>query len=137
MYVATAVTGLPVLAARLVNVLLGALAVPILAVLLGRTFGRRPAILGALLAGASWALVLDSGTAMTEPLFLVISILLTGRCLAAWERRADRGGPTGRRLAAFPLPRQRVTFPVVVAWRRDAPVSPLLDALLECAPQPT
>lgn len=85
-FLATAATGLPVLAARLVNVLLGALAVPLLAVLLGRTFGRRAAIFGSLLAGATYALVLDSGTAMTEPLFLVVSLLLTGRCLAAWDR---------------------------------------------------
>lgn len=44
----------------------------------------------------------------------------------------DPAGPAGRRLGAFPLPRPRIAFPVVVAWRRDAPPSPLLDAFLDC-----
>jgi DNA-binding transcriptional LysR family regulator len=45
-------------------------------------------------------------------------------------------GPGGRRLAAFPLQRPRTTFPLHVAWRKDAPEHPLLDALLACAPRP-
>jgi DNA-binding transcriptional LysR family regulator len=48
----------------------------------------------------------------------------------------DRDGPSGRRLAAFPLQRPRMTFPVVMAWRKDMPENPMLDALLECAPSP-
>jgi DNA-binding transcriptional LysR family regulator len=48
----------------------------------------------------------------------------------------DAAGPAGRRLVAFPLPRPNVTFPVVMAWRKDAPENPMLDALLECAPRP-
>ncbi len=42
-------------------------------------------------------------------------------------------GPTGRRIVAFPLGRPNVTFPIHLAWRRDAPAHPLLDALIECA----
>jgi len=45
-------------------------------------------------------------------------------------------GPAGRRLAAFPLQRPRMTFPVVMAWRKDMPENPMFDALLECAPGP-
>lgn len=48
----------------------------------------------------------------------------------------DPAGPSGRRLAAFPLERPRLTFPVVVAWRKDAPENPMLDALIECLPRP-
>ncbi|MBL8728439.1 MAG: LysR family transcriptional regulator [Planctomycetes bacterium] len=48
----------------------------------------------------------------------------------------DPGGPAGRRLAAFPWGRPRVTFPVRLAWRRDAPANPVLDALIACAPKP-
>jgi DNA-binding transcriptional LysR family regulator len=48
----------------------------------------------------------------------------------------DPGGPTGRRLSAFPWGRPRVTFPVRLAWRRDAPANPVLDALIACAPRP-
>jgi hypothetical protein len=29
-----------------------------------------------------------------------------------------------------------VTFPVVMAWRKDAPENPMLDALIACAPKP-
>ena len=46
----------------------------------------------------------------------------------------DRGGPAGRRLAAFPWGRARTTFPVVAAWRKGAPPNPLLSAFLACAP---
>lgn len=46
----------------------------------------------------------------------------------------DRNGPPGRRLAAFPWGQPRVTFPVVLAWRKDAPENPMLDALIACAP---
>jgi DNA-binding transcriptional LysR family regulator len=47
----------------------------------------------------------------------------------------DPAGPPGRRLAAFPWGRPRVTFPVVLAWRKDAPENPMLDALIACAPK--
>ncbi len=43
-------------------------------------------------------------------------------------------GPASRRLAAFPWGRPPVTFPVVMAWRKDAPENPMLDALIACAP---
>jgi DNA-binding transcriptional LysR family regulator len=48
----------------------------------------------------------------------------------------DPNGPAGRRLAAFPWGQPRVTFPVVLAWRKDAPENPMLDALIACAPRP-
>ena len=48
----------------------------------------------------------------------------------------DPKGPPGRRLAAFAWGKPRVTFPVVLAWRKDAPENPMLDALLACAPKP-
>jgi len=48
----------------------------------------------------------------------------------------DPDGPAGRRLAAYPWGRPRVTFPVVMAWRKDAPENPMLDALIACAPKP-
>jgi DNA-binding transcriptional LysR family regulator len=48
----------------------------------------------------------------------------------------DPDGPPGRRLAAFAWGRPRVTFPVVLAWRKDAPENPMLDALIACAPRP-
>lgn len=48
----------------------------------------------------------------------------------------DADGPRGRRLAAYPWGNPRVTFPVVMAWRRHAPENPMLDALLACAPTP-
>ncbi len=44
--------------------------------------------------------------------------------------------PKSRGLKFFPLPSPRVEFPVSVAWRKDTPENPLLDALLECAPTP-
>jgi DNA-binding transcriptional LysR family regulator len=46
----------------------------------------------------------------------------------------DPAGPTGRRLAAFPWARP-MTFPVLLAWRKDAPEHPMLDALIACAPR--
>jgi DNA-binding transcriptional LysR family regulator len=46
----------------------------------------------------------------------------------------DPEGPKGRRLASYPWGRPRVTFPVVMAWRRHAPENPLLDELIACAP---
>ncbi|MEO6596390.1 MAG: LysR family transcriptional regulator [Planctomycetota bacterium] len=49
----------------------------------------------------------------------------------------DPDGPSGRRLAAFPWGRPRVTFPVVMAWRKDAPENPMLDAFIACAPVPS
>ena len=48
----------------------------------------------------------------------------------------DPEGPKGRRLAAYAWGRPRVTFPIVLAWRRDAPEHPMLDALIACAPRP-
>ncbi|MCC7399080.1 MAG: LysR family transcriptional regulator [Planctomycetes bacterium] len=48
----------------------------------------------------------------------------------------DADGPRGRRLAAYPWGNPRVTFPVVMAWRRHAPENPMLDALIACAPKP-
>jgi DNA-binding transcriptional LysR family regulator len=48
----------------------------------------------------------------------------------------DPDGPPGRRLWAFPWGRPRVTFPVWLLWRKDAPESPMLDALLSTAPRP-
>ncbi|MCC7062184.1 MAG: LysR family transcriptional regulator [Planctomycetes bacterium] len=46
----------------------------------------------------------------------------------------DPKGPIGRQLVAFPLLRPKVSFPVVMAWRKDAPENPMLDAMIECAP---
>ena len=43
------------------------------------------------------------------------------------------GGPSGPRLLAIPLRRPQRTFPVQLAWRKDAPEHALLDALIECA----
>lgn len=49
----------------------------------------------------------------------------------------DPAGPSGPRLLALPLRRPRRTFPVQLAWRKDAPTHPLLDALIACAvPRP-
>ncbi len=48
----------------------------------------------------------------------------------------DREGPKGRRLAAYPWGEPRVTFPIVMAWRKDAPEHPALDEMIACAPQP-
>jgi DNA-binding transcriptional LysR family regulator len=48
----------------------------------------------------------------------------------------DADGPPGRRLAAYPWGKPRVTFPVTLAWRKDAPENPMLDALIACAPKP-
>ena len=45
-------------------------------------------------------------------------------------------GPESRNLRVFPLPSPKVEFPVALAWRRDTPENPLLDALLESAPSP-
>jgi len=46
----------------------------------------------------------------------------------------DRNGPPGRRLTAFALERPKLSFPVTLAWRKDAPENPMLDALISCAP---
>lgn len=48
----------------------------------------------------------------------------------------DPAGPVGRRLAAFAWGRPRVSFPITLAWRRDAPENPVLDALIATAPKP-
>lgn len=47
----------------------------------------------------------------------------------------DPAGPQGRRIQSYPLRRPRRTFPVCLAWRKDHPEHPLLDALMECATQ--
>jgi DNA-binding transcriptional LysR family regulator len=47
----------------------------------------------------------------------------------------DSDGPKGRRLAAFPWGKPIVTFAISMAWRKDAPENPMLDAMIECAPQ--
>lgn len=47
----------------------------------------------------------------------------------------DPDGPKGRRLAAYPWGRPPVTFSIVMAWRKDAPEHPLLDAMIACAPE--
>ena len=48
----------------------------------------------------------------------------------------DADGPKGRRLAAYPWGEPRVTFPIVMAWRKDAPEHPALDEMIACAPRP-
>jgi DNA-binding transcriptional LysR family regulator len=48
----------------------------------------------------------------------------------------DPDGPKGRRLSAYPWGKPRVTFPIVMAWRKDAPEHPLLDEMIACAPTP-
>jgi DNA-binding transcriptional LysR family regulator len=45
-------------------------------------------------------------------------------------------GPKGRRLSSFSWGRPRTTFPIVMAWRKDAPEHPLLDEIIACAPKP-
>ena len=46
----------------------------------------------------------------------------------------DPDGPKGRRLTAYPWGQPRLKFPVVMAWRKDAPEHPMLDAMIACAP---
>ena len=48
----------------------------------------------------------------------------------------DEDGPKARRLAAFPWGKPRMTFPISMAWRKDAPEHPMLDAMIACAPTP-
>ena len=48
----------------------------------------------------------------------------------------DPEGPKSRRLSAYPWGKPRTTFPIVMAWRKDAPEHPLLDEMIACAPQP-
>jgi DNA-binding transcriptional LysR family regulator len=48
----------------------------------------------------------------------------------------DPDGPKGRRLASYGWGRPRVTLSVSMAWRKDAPEHPLLDAMIACAPAP-
>lgn len=45
-------------------------------------------------------------------------------------------GPRSKGIVAVPLAAPKVEFPVVAAWRKEAPVNPLLDAALETAPTP-
>lgn len=47
----------------------------------------------------------------------------------------DPRGPRGRGLVVTPLTSPRVEYPVVAAWRKDAPENPILDAALEAAPR--
>ncbi|MFO1078542.1 MAG: LysR family transcriptional regulator [Planctomycetota bacterium] len=47
----------------------------------------------------------------------------------------DPTGPTSRRLVTYALARPDIAFPVVMAWRKDAPENPMLDALIACAPR--
>ena len=47
----------------------------------------------------------------------------------------EPGGPAGRQLVAYPFGRPRVTFPIRMMWRRDAPEHPLLDAMIASAPR--
>ena len=46
----------------------------------------------------------------------------------------SESGPKSRGLIARPLTTPKIDFPVVCAWRKDAPENPLLDVALECAP---
>ena len=55
-----------------------------------------------------------------------------GYSLIPW---LDKGGPRGKGLAVAPLTSPRMEFPVVAAWRKDAPENPILDAALETAPK--
>ena len=56
---------------------------------------------------------------------------VTGRSCA----QADEAGPRVRGIVARPLKRPKVEFPVYVAWRKDTPEKPFLDAMLETAPK--
>ena len=46
----------------------------------------------------------------------------------------DSVGPKVKGVVALPLTAPKVEFPVLAAWRKDAPENPLLDAALETAP---
>ena len=48
----------------------------------------------------------------------------------------DVAGPRVKGVAVAPLTSPKIEFPVVVAWRKDTPENPLLDAALEVAPKP-
>jgi DNA-binding transcriptional LysR family regulator len=48
----------------------------------------------------------------------------------------DADGPRRPGVAALALGAPTVEFPVMVAWRKDTPDNPLLDAALEAAPKP-
>ncbi len=47
----------------------------------------------------------------------------------------DPAGNFGRGIASRPLTRLKREFPVVAAWRKDAPENRMLDAALETAPK--
>ena len=47
----------------------------------------------------------------------------------------EENGPRARGVAVHPLRSPRVEFPIHAAWRADTPENPLLDALLETAPE--
>ena len=48
----------------------------------------------------------------------------------------DPEGPKTRRLVAYPWGKPRMTLPIVMAWRKDAPEHPMLDEMIRCAPLP-
>lgn len=48
----------------------------------------------------------------------------------------DPDGPKGRRLTAYAWGKPRITFPIVMAWRKDAPEHPMLDEMIASAPTP-
>jgi DNA-binding transcriptional LysR family regulator len=48
----------------------------------------------------------------------------------------ERGGPRGRRLAAYAFGDPPESFPIVMAWRKDMPENPMLDTLIHTAPSP-
>ncbi|TDJ75659.1 MAG: LysR family transcriptional regulator [Planctomycetota bacterium] len=48
----------------------------------------------------------------------------------------DPRGPRGRELVVTALSSPKAEYPVVAAWRKDAPENPILDAALEAAPRP-
>lgn len=47
----------------------------------------------------------------------------------------DPRGPRGSGLVVTSLAAPKVEYPVVAAWRKDAPANPILDAALEAAPR--
>lgn len=48
----------------------------------------------------------------------------------------DPTGPKSKGVAVLPLTSPKLEFPIVAAWRKDAPENPILDAALEVAPRP-
>jgi LysR family transcriptional regulator, benzoate and cis,cis-muconate-responsive activator of ben and cat genes len=54
-----------------------------------------------------------------------------GYSLIPW---VDEKGPKLRGVVARPIRRARQAFPIYLAWRKDTPENPLLDAFIETAP---